>query len=400
MTATPGGGTIRRFNVLILHSRYLSGAASGENRVVEDESALLRARGHRVWRWMPQPEDSGSLGRLRLAVGAVWRASAVEVVRSLVQQEQIDIVHAHNLFPMLSPAVLRVANEAGAKVVVTLHNYRMMCLPGTFLRDGATCLDCLGRTPWPGVVHACYRESIAGSASLAASLGLHRGLGTFDLVSRYLAVSSFVKRMHARSGLGPKISVKPNFAKPAVRRQGPGEYFLSIGRLSPEKGLLPVVRGWDPAAGPLLIAGQGPQEAQLRADASEAVRFIGAVPPEDVPALMQRARAILVPSIWYEAAPRVIVEAFACGVPVIASSIGALQEVIVDGATGILVEPEDSQGWRRAAAMMLDDASSERMGGAAFSEWQRLYAPDVVMAMLERVYSDAVSGKGSKRAWG
>ena len=152
--------------ILVLHSRYLSGQTSGENRVVEDEVELLSEAGHDVQVWSPSPSPSPSelstLGLARLGVGAVWSRAAVKEVRRLMRRQRTEIVHCHNLFPMLSPAVLSAAAAEGASVVMTLHNYRLFCLPATFLRDGRICEDCLGHIPWRGVMHRCYRDSTLG----------------------------------------------------------------------------------------------------------------------------------------------------------------------------------------------------------------------------------------------
>ena len=186
--------------ILLLHSRYLSGAASGENRVVEEEAALLRSGGNRVWCYSPEPTIVGTFDRARSAASAIWSARAARAVHRLVEKQGIDVVHAHNLFPTLSPAPLRAAHDAGAATLMTLHNFRLMCLPANLLRDGRICEDCIGHIPWRGIRHRCYRGSALGSAALATSLALHRGLGTFDGVSRYLAVSDFVRRKHVEAG--------------------------------------------------------------------------------------------------------------------------------------------------------------------------------------------------------
>ena len=230
--------------VLILHSRYLSGTTSGENRVVEDEARLLRDAGHDVLVWAPSPSELGVAGRVRAGASALWSARAVEKVRRLIGRHQPQVVHCHNLFPMLSPAVIRAA-AAEAPVVATLHNFRLLCLPATFVRDGEPCEDCLGHLPWRGVRYRCYRGSRLGSGALAGSLGLHRALGTFDDVRRFLAVSDFVRAKHVEAGFPPEqIKVKPNFSWPLPRREGPGEYFLYLGRLSPEKGVPTLLEAW------------------------------------------------------------------------------------------------------------------------------------------------------------
>ncbi len=389
--------------VLVLHSRYLSGTSSGENRVVEDEVELLRAAGHEVRLWAPSPEDGGGASRLRLGARAVWSRPAVREVERLAGELRPDVVHVHNLYPLLSPAVLRTA---AAPVVMTLHNYRLLCLPATFLRDEAACEDCLGALPWRGVVHRCYRGSAAGSAALAASLGVHRRAGTFRHVAAFLAVSEFVRDKHVEAGMdATRIRVKPNFVAPMPRREGPGRDFLYLGRLSAEKGLDRLVSRWRELPGRLVVVGDGPDRAKLEAAAPDTVEFRGAVPPDHVGEYLARARALVLPSICYEGAPRTVVEAYAAGVPVIANRHGALPSVVSEDVTGLLVDPASPDGWRDALARLGDDATAERLGEGAFANWRSRYSPDQGLADLEAAYTAVtarsraatVDGRGEER---
>jgi glycosyltransferase involved in cell wall biosynthesis len=380
--------------ILVLHSRYASGASSGENRVVEDEVELLRSAGHDVHLWSPTPDDATAGSRIGLGVGAVWSRPAVAHVRRLTRELRPDVVHAHNLFPMLSPAVLRTS---AAPVVVTLHNYRLLCLPATFLRDGRACEDCLGKLPWRGVAHRCYRDSAAGSAALAASLGLHRRAGTFRDVAVFLAVSEFVRRKHLEAGFDPgRIRVKPNFVAPLPRRQGPGRDFLFLGRLSEEKGLDRLVALWHDIPARLVVVGDGPERARLEAMAPETVDFRGAVPSDEVAGYLADARALVLPSICYEGAPRTVVEAYAAGVPVVANRYGALPSVVSDGVTGLLVEPGNADAWRAALGRAMDDATSQELGEGAFAAWSSRYSPEQGLADLEAAYEAAAGGTRSQ----
>src|SRR6266545_926780 len=188
--------------VLILHSRYLSGWASGENGVVRDEERLLTEAGHEVVTWTPAPGPE--LSHARLGSRTIWSPAALSHVRRLIERHRPEILHCHNLFPMLSPAILRAAKDGGSSVVVTLHNYRMFCLPATCIRNGEICELCLGRVPWRGIVYRCYRGSMLGSAALAASITLHRAIGSFDQVSLFLPVSRFVRDKHVDAGFSPE----------------------------------------------------------------------------------------------------------------------------------------------------------------------------------------------------
>ncbi len=377
--------------VLILHSRYLSGATSGENRVVDDEAQLLAEAGHDVDVWDPVPSDARGARLVGTAARAIWSTEAMNRVRGLIRGLDAEIVHCHNLFPILSPAVLRAARSEGAAVVMTLHNYRLLCLPATFIRDGRVCEDCLGREPWPGVVHACYRGSRLGSATLATSLGLHRAIRTFEQVTTFLAVSRFVRDKHVEGGWpGDRIDVKPNFAWTSERREGPGRYFLYLGRLSPEKGVSTLLKAWRRSSAHLLIVGDGPAARALRREAPSNVDFRSAVSAAEVPALIQQARAVLLPSECYEGQPRTILEAYAAGVPVVASDIGALPEAVPSEA-GLLVPPGEADAWADSVERLLDDRESERLGHGAWQLWRERYSPERALENLEEAYRRALS---------
>jgi glycosyltransferase involved in cell wall biosynthesis len=357
--------------------------------VVADEARLLREAGHRVE--VVDPAVEGWTGALRAAGGVVWDPGRTSEVRRLVRGLRPDVVHVHNLFPALSPAVIRAAAEEGVPVVMTLHNFRLLCLPATFLRDGRVCEDCLGRrVPWPGLVHGCYRGSRLASAPYLASLALHRSTRTFDRIRRFVAVSGFVRAKHAEAGIPvERIAVKPNFAWPVRRREGPGTFFLYLGRLSAEKGVDTLLAAWRPESGRLLVAGDGPGAARLRARAGAGVEFLGMVPAERARELVADARAVLIPSRCYEAFPRVVVEAYAAGVPVVASRIGALPEVVEDGATGLLASPDDPATWTEALERLMDDELSLRLGEGAYRAWAERYTPQANLRQLEAIYREA-----------
>jgi glycosyltransferase involved in cell wall biosynthesis len=389
--------------VLVLHSQYSSGPASGENRVVEDEIRLLREAGHEVHSFVPPAPEGSGLGLVRAGVDAVWSTSAVATVTRLLAEHAPTVVHVHNLFPVLSPAVLRAASAGAASVVVTLHNYRLLCLPATFLRDGRICEDCLGRLPWRGVVHGCYRGSVGGSGAIATSLAVHRALRTFDRVSLFAAVSDFVKEKHVSAGLPTeRIVLKNNFSwpspspSPSPSRWGPGDYFLYLGRLSAEKGLRTLVQAWANVPAPCLIAGDGPDRAELEASAPANVEFLGLVSPDMGVDLLRGARALVLPSTWYEGAPRSILEAYAAGVPVIASRTGGLPELVEQDVTGLLTPPSDAVALAAAARRLLDGDTRLRMGDAARRRWESQYTPEIGLRGLERLYADAAMRRPSR----
>jgi glycosyltransferase involved in cell wall biosynthesis len=379
--------------VLVLHSRYRSGAVSGENRTVADEVRLLREAGHDVQVWAPSPDGLDGPELVRTGLRAMWSGRSASHVAELIRRHRPEVVHCHNLFPMLSPTVLRAARKAPA-VVVTLHNYRLLCLPATFVRNGGICEDCLGRLPWRGVFYRCYRGSVPASAAVAGSLALHRGLGTFDDVDLYLAVSRFVRQKHIEAGFPPeRLHVKPNFSWQMSQRRGPGEYYLFLGRLSPEKGVDRLLDAWRRcrSLGRLLIVGDGPDRLRLSRQAPAGVEFRGAVSAEQVPGIFARARALILPSVTYEGAPRSVLEAYAAGVPVIASAAGALPELVEDRVSGLLVRSADAAAWSAALGALASANVAHQLGEGARRLWQERYSPKCGLAALEDAYARALS---------
>jgi glycosyltransferase involved in cell wall biosynthesis len=375
--------------ILVLHSRYLSENVSGENRIVEDEVELLRRHGHEVASWTPSFDTRRN--RLGAAMDAAWSRPAVSSVRALLRRERPELVHVHNLFPMLSPAVLRTVYAERVPIVMTIQNFRLACLPATFLRNGRICEDCLGKVPWRGVVHACYRNSRAASAALALSLTLHRQIGSFGFVTTFATASHFLRDKLAEAGLDPgRMRTRWNFTWPTEPRSGPGNYFLLLGRLSAEKGVDTVTRTWE-GSHRLLVVGDGPEGGRLRGAARSGVEFRPPVPPDEVADLLRNARALLLPSRWYEGWPRVAVEAFAAGVPVVASDIGGLPELVSDGEDGLLVAPHRPSDWVKAVRRLGDDAESLRLGAGARRSWAERFNPEVGLRTLEGVYAWTIS---------
>ena len=185
--------------------------------------------------------------------------------------------------------------------------------------------------------------------------------------------------------------MKRNFAWPSGRREGPGDAFLYAGRLVVEKGLETLIRAWSSVPAQLQVLGEGPDEVRLRALAPDNVTFHATVPGEQMAALVRSARAVLVPSLWYEPAPRTIVEAYAAGVPVLAAQIGGLPEVVEDGRTGYLISPGSTDEWAAAAMRLCDDSHSIELGANAARAWSERFGPEPAIGALEAVYEQACS---------
>lgn len=386
--------------ILIVHNAYQH--RGGEDAVVEAETALLRAHGHAVEVYTRSNDDVDGLSPLSLARQTLWSGRTARELAQVIGRFRPDVVHAHNTFPLISPSLYWAAARAGVPVVQTLHNFRLMCLNALFLREGRVCEDCMGHLPWRGVARGCYRDSRAASGVLAGMLTLHRGLGTYrHKVARYIALNEFCRGKFIEGGLpAERVVVKPNFVdwkeegsgfKGQGSRGEPG--LLFVGRLSVEKGVavLGAAMGLLPGVC-LRVAGDGPQAGLL--DGVPGVTRLGSLPSAAVRAEMAQALALVVPSVWYENFPRTIVEAFACGLPVIASRIGALADIVRDGQTGLLFEPGDARDL--AGKMAWAQANPQRMaamGAAARAQYEAEFSPEVNYRRLMEIY-DGVLAEG------
>jgi glycosyltransferase involved in cell wall biosynthesis len=432
--------------ILVAHNYYQH--RGGEDAVFEAEAALLAARGHNVVRYTAHNDHvqdvqsftrgftgtlaeafSGTftgtlISKLALARAAVFNPASYDAVHSLIRQHSPDVLHVHNTLPLLSAAVYAAANDAGVPVVQTLHNYRLLCPNALFFRDGRVCEDCLGKTfALDGILHGCYRGSRSASAVVAGSTAWHTLRGTWARsVTTYIALTEFARQKFIAGGLpAEKIVVKPNFVDEISEgiktlqtsndqlHQVP-HTALFVGRLSPEKGIVTLLRAWKifmteygaehgaehSATAILRIVGDGPLESELRAFIRDHnvpnVELLGRKPLAEVLRQMAHARCLVFPSELYETFGKSMIEAFSCGTPVLCSRLGAMEEVVADGVTGFHFSPADAphlaSTLARLWAMPAPDYAAMRR--AARQTYEAHYTADRNGGALEAIYEAAI----------
>jgi glycosyltransferase involved in cell wall biosynthesis len=384
--------------ILVAHNAYQQ--RGGEDVVVDAEVALLRERGHEVEVYRQHNDALNGMSPVTAAAATIWSRHSAADIDALCERLQPDVVHVHNTFPLISPSLYWAAARRQVPVVQTLHNFRLLCPQAIFLREGKICEDCIGKLPWRSVARKCYRASALQSAVVAGMLTAHRALGTYrERVTRYIALNRFARDKYVEGGLpASRFRIKPNFVPSAAppsweNRQGG----LYVGRLSHEKGL-DVLAGAVRRLGPSWIEaiGSGPLEDLARE--TFGTGCLGYLPLEEIMARMGRARYLVQPSICYENAPRTIVEAFSCGLPVIASRLGALADMVRDGETGLLFNPGDAADL--AARIAWADTHPEemqRMGRAARVEYEAQYTPHRNHQILMDIYEDAITAARRER---
>lgn len=384
-------------NIVQCHNYYQT--PGGEDAVVEDERGLLVSHGHRVTQFTRHNDNVDGVGRARLAAGTVWNRAAARQLASLVRKEKASVVHFHNTMPLISPSAYYAARRGGAAVVQTLHNYRLLCPKGTLFRDGRVCEKCVGRAvTWPAVRHACYRDSRSASAVLTVMGSAHHVLGTYHkAVDAYIATTRFARDLHLRGGIpADRVHLKPNFAStdPGVGTGG-GGYALYVGRLSPEKGVDVLLDAWrdQPGLMRLMIVGDGPQRGSVEALAAShpGVEYRGWLSGPGLTDVMRSASALVLPSLNYEGFPKVIVEAFAVGLPVIASRLGSMAEVIQHEKTGLHFDPGEPAALRAAVAWaQTHPAELKQMRAPARARFEQLYRPETNYQTLMAIYDQAM----------
>jgi glycosyltransferase involved in cell wall biosynthesis len=395
-------------NFLIVHNTYQQ--PGGEDVVVAQESQLLEQYGHRVTLYTRSNDELDALpfGQRLGLIGRIVSANDSKLaVRRLLRDLKPDLVHVHNTFAMVSPSVYEVCHEEDVPVVQTLHNYRLLCPASTFYRDGKVCEECATHSLLRSIQHGCYRDSRVMSGAVALMLKTHQFRGTWNRgIDAYIAISRFVKDKFVQSGFpSDKIHIKPNFVgRDPVERPRPGDYALFVGRLSPEKGVLTLLEAWQRLsfAVPLVIAGDGPLRQRLETEVAtkglERVRFAGQLGRDEVYDAMKKAAFLVVPSIWHEPFGLIVAEAFACGTPVLAATVGAIQEMVDDQITGVHFPAGDPDTLAKKVAWAWEHLPElAAMGKAARRVYEDRYTSSANYRLLMNIYASATEAHSKSK---
>ncbi|MBL1256080.1 glycosyltransferase family 4 protein [Methylocystis sp. Sn-Cys] len=395
-------------DIVVAHDFYQQ--RGGEDQCVEDEVKMLRSHGHNVIEYFVHNDSLEGMPPLTLAANTIWSRQAFNDLGAIVRDRRPQVVHFHNTLPLISPSAYYATKQHGAAVVQTLHNYRLLCPNGLFFRQGRVCEDCCGKmVPWPAIKNKCYRANRAATATISGMLAIHKLAGTWrSAVDMYIALSEFGRRKLVAGGFpASRVATKPNFlARDAQPGPGRGGYVIYAGRLSSEKGVDLLLEAWG-ALGrevPLKIIGDGPMAGRVKDACSQepAIEWLGQLDIEAVYELVGDADALIVPSRCYENFPRVIVEAFGKGTPVIAPGFGPIVEIIENGVTGLLFRPGDASDLaQKVRGMMADGVARAHMRRAAYRAYADNFTEDANHKSLMRIYERAIAtadaGKSRRR---
>lgn len=387
------GGILHLMKILVIHNAYQQ--RGGEDVVFGNEVALLKSKGHDVREFKVNNYDIDSfLDKLRAAFGVTFSVKSYLEVRRTLNTFRPDVVHVHNFFPLISPSVFYACRRAFIPSVFTLHNYRVLCPTAFLMHNGIRTEASLRNGPWWAVPQRVYRGSFVGTFAVASMISIHKAAGTWsNCVTRFIALSKFASATFAEAGLPvSRIKVKPNFVDIQVPIEGRRRGLLFVGRLSSEKGLDVLS-----AATQLLgctekmvkVVGDGPMASSL--NSASGIEFLGPLGAPSVYEQMANSQVLLVPSLWHESFGMVVIEAFACGLPVIASRLGALSELVEDGVTGLLVEPGSAKDLAEKMRWAIEHPEAMlQMGRAARARYEERYTSEINYSQLMGIYEEAI----------
>lgn len=402
----------------ILHVNKFLYRRGGAESYMLDLAALQRKAGHEVEffamahpdnlparfaHWFPpqvelEPPPPSLAGRLHGAGRVLWSTSARRGIAAAAEDFAPDVVHLHNVYHQLSPSILEPLRRLGIPAVMTLHDYKLACPSYQFLDHGVPCQACLDGGVRQAVRRRCKGGSLSASALCATESWLHRRTGAYGPVARFVCPSQFLAGRMARAGVFPdRLRWVRHFIEldALVPKAEPGGDVVFAGRLGPEKGVDTLIAAIGRLDGAILrVAGEGPEGERLRALADDLapgrVVFCGRLGKADTLALVRSAGAVAVPSRWYENQPMIVLEAMALGVPVVASDMGGLPELVDPETTGLLVPPDDPEALATALARLVDHPEwALGLGRQARAEVAWSHCPQRHLERLDDIYREA-----------
>lgn len=380
--------------ILLVHNFYR--IPGGEDSLVLEESSLLAKSGLDVELFSVHSGASKNLvSKIIAASGLLYNPySRFALWRKLVSFSP-DIVHIHNLFPLLSPSVLDACRDAGVPAVLTLHNFRILCPTGFLYTDELNRDRSLRGSCWWTIPKRVYQGSTAATLALAATVEFHKRVGTWKRkVSRFIALTESAKHKFIEGGLpADRIVVKPNcVAKPPALRDLPRQGALFVGRLDEQKGVGVLLEAWRNIDYPLRIIGDGPLSNLVVQNTSDRIVYLGRQPRDAVQREMQTAKFLILPSMWHEMFPMTVLEAFASRLPVICSDLPSLKNLVAHGVTGLKFPPGDATALAAQVRWAIFHPSElEDFGGQALSTYEEQYTPEINLKHLIRIYSSLVA---------
>ena len=382
--------------ISIVHNYYQ--IAGGEDGVLDSECKLLTSKANSLELVSVNNDHIiSTLAKIKALFGVVFSWSQFTKLKRMLRTQNPDVVHVHNYFPVISPAIFYACKSTHTPVVHTLHNYRAVCPTALLMHDGKVNERSINGSSWWAITKKVYKDSFVGTLALSLMVEAHKKTGTWQTkVDRYIALTEFARNKYIEAGWpAAKIVVKPNFIHDPFNGDASvvkeGGYGLFVGRLSEEKGIDILFESWTSVTGKLKVIGDGPLKGFVEDQNSDNIEFLGRKDKPAVLELVRNADFIIMPSTWYEGFPMVLVEAFACGTPALVSRLGSMEEIVKDGITGLHFEAGNAKDLAEKAQWLIKNPTRARdMGQNARNEYLAKYTPEKNYTMLMDIYQQAI----------
>tara|TARA_Y100001970_G_scaffold293548_1_gene441131 strand:- start:1538 stop:2698 length:1161 start_codon:yes stop_codon:yes gene_type:complete len=380
--------------ILLVHNFYKIRA--GEHSVFQNEMNLLKDNNHNVITYHKDNKNINSFfSKLDSFLNIVFSKKIYKEFNELLKKEKPDIIHVHNFFPLITPSVFFAAYDNKIPIIQTLHNYRHICPSAILMHKNKIYEKSITSGVFSTVFDKVYKNSYLGTFALAKMINYHKKKNTWNSkVNKFIALTHFSKSKFEEAGfLSHKISVKPNFVfdikKDDIKKE---KFGLFVGRIGEEKGIKILIEAWKNINYPLIIAGSGPLENELKCLNQKNINFIGNQDKKKIIELMNSATFLVIPSIWYEGFPMVILEAYSAGLPVIGSKIGSVGEVVNDNITGLHFEPNNSKDLSdKVNKLINNDSLLEKLSFNAREEYLNKFIPQKNYNELIHIYNEVIN---------
>jgi glycosyltransferase involved in cell wall biosynthesis len=392
---------MKKDNILIVHNYYQ--VPGGEDTVVENEKSLLIEKGHKVYLYARHNDEikrKNIIGKILLPIETIFSIKTYREVKKIIKEKSIDVVHVHNTLPLVSPSVYYAAKKYNVRVLQTIHNFRLLCPAATLTRNGAICEDCINNGLGNAIKNKCYRNSLLQTIISTFNLWFHRKIKTYQKVDGYITLTEFNKQKLANLFPEEKIYIKPNSIRNIKKYNNEikKDYFLFLGRIDDLKGIKLLIKTWKGIEDyRLLVVGKGPLESEVKEYIEKYniknIELLGFKPKEEVMKIVHHAKAMIVPSQWYEGFPMTIVESFSLGVPVIAGDIGNLSSIIEHRKNGLLFKYNDYLDLEdKIREVIKNESLLEQLSNGARESFEKKYHSELNYKQLVNIYNDCMKG--------
>lgn len=388
--------------ILIIHNRY--GKFSGEESALEAEKLLLEENGNDVRLYCRNSgEISGPWSKVNAFFSGFYNYRSISEIKKILLNFKPEIAHIHNLYPFISPAVLGIIHKHNIPIVMTVHNYRLICPNGLFFTQGKICERCENGNEWNCILRNCEGSLAKSSGYALRNIYARKRQLYSSNISRFICLTNFQKEKHIKNGFSvEKLVVLPNFLDSKHKKDSPiisKSYIAFSGRINSQKGFDLIIEAMDlletesepTKALPILAAGHIdlPFINQFKIPAN--VKLLGALPKEEMDNFYQNARFIIFASKSYEGLPMVFLEAMKHSLPVIAPRLGAYPEIIEDGVTGLLFTPGDFADLaKKIKILSFNKDLCSQLGKNGNQKLKEKYSPEIHYEQLISLYRQLI----------